>query len=265
MEKKQLDIESNKKEIKNLKTSFRSTIDIEEEMDYIKNRYDYKINFLIHAKNKIKLKKSSLTSIIFRIIFSIPTLFLSWIGFVSEKKLEKNKLEFNQKKEEIEKLNSEKESLLIKTKETLLIQNHNINKSNKEIEQKINSLNNKIEEIKNKDYTVHLIDDGFINLRKKLLTITKFTCKGVYIIWNKTKNKYYVGQSKDVYKRLFTNHFNNGDVKNIIFAKDWFNNDDFYYKIIELETKDELDNVEKEYIEKYDSFRNGYNNTGGNY
>lgn len=96
-------------------------------------------------------------------------------------------------------------------------------------------------------------------------TITRFDCKGVYVIWNKSKNLYYVGQSKDVYKRLFTQHFNNNNVKNIIFAKDWFDGDEFYYKVIPLQTKDELDEKEKELIEKYDSFKHGYNATAGNY
>ncbi len=37
--------------------------------------------------------------------------------------------------------------------------------------------------------------------------------------------------------------------KNIIFAKDWFDGDEFYYKVIPLQTKDELDENEKELIE----------------
>jgi hypothetical protein len=35
--------------------------------------------------------------------------------------------------------------------------------------------------------------------------------------------------------------------------------------VIPLQTKDELDEKEKELIEKYDSFKHGYNATGGNY
>ena len=35
-------------------------------------------------------------------------------------------------------------------------------------------------------------------------------------------------------------------------------------KIIPLSTKDELDSTEKQFIEEYDSFKNGYNGTGGN-
>ena len=38
----------------------------------------------------------------------------------------------------------------------------------------------------------------------------------------------------------------------------------FEVRIIKCETKDELDKTERELIEYYDSFENGYNGTGGN-
>ena len=93
---------------------------------------------------------------------------------------------------------------------------------------------------------------------------------GCYVIHNKEKDKYYVGQSKDVYKRILRDHFNGTEVKNIIFAEDYFssqyeNKDDiFEVKIIRCSTKDELDSTEASLIEEYDSFRNGYNSTSGN-
>lgn len=90
--------------------------------------------------------------------------------------------------------------------------------------------------------------------------------KGIYIIWNKTKNKYYVGQSKDLYKRIFTQHFSklDKDVKNIIFTKDWYADNEFYLRTFEFDTKDELDQAEKYYIDMYNSFIDGYNKTSGN-
>jgi hypothetical protein len=87
--------------------------------------------------------------------------------------------------------------------------------------------------------------------------------KGVYIIWNKTKDKHYVGQSKNMGKRL-NQHFLNGEVRNVIFAKDWYSGDCFYYKFYLCQTKDELDALEKRKIEEYDAFGKGYNGTGGN-
>ena len=92
---------------------------------------------------------------------------------------------------------------------------------------------------------------------------------GCYVIRNVELNKYYVGQSKDVLKRVTQQHFKGTEPKNIIFAKDYYNskiNKDrlFEVKIIPLDTKDELDAMEKELIEEYDSFNNGYNGTAGN-
>lgn len=40
--------------------------------------------------------------------------------------------------------------------------------------------------------------------------------------------------------------------------------DEFLVKIIPCTTKDELDRLEKMYIEQYDAFNSGYNSTGGN-
>ncbi len=111
--------------------------------------------------------------------------------------------------------------------------------------------------------------DGFIPL-KRLIGLEYQKIIGCYIIHNKEKDKYYVGQSKDVFKRILRDHFNGTEIKNIIFAEDYYNSqyenkeDLFEIKIIECSTKDELDEMEKSLIEQYDSFRNGYNGTGGN-
>lgn len=90
---------------------------------------------------------------------------------------------------------------------------------------------------------------------------------GVYIIKNNENLKYYVGQSKDVLRRL-RQHFKENIPQNIIFAEDYYlskNKDKlFSVKIIPLQTKDELDRTEKMLIEKYDSFNCGYNKTKGN-
>lgn len=93
---------------------------------------------------------------------------------------------------------------------------------------------------------------------------------GCYVIRNVELNKYYVGQSKDIFKRVTRDHFNGTVPKNIIFAEDYFKskaqdrNNLFEVKIIPCNTKDELDIVEAENIEYYDSFKNGYNGTSGN-
>lgn len=110
--------------------------------------------------------------------------------------------------------------------------------------------------------------NGFIPL-KTFVGYENKKIVGCYIIKNKEKEKYYVGQSKDVYKRL-KQHFSGTIPKNSIFAEDYYlstfaNKDDiFEIKIIECETKDELDLTEKELIDKYDSYKSGYNGTSGN-
>jgi len=92
---------------------------------------------------------------------------------------------------------------------------------------------------------------------------------GCYIIRNTENNRVYVGQSKDIYRRI-KQHFKGTEPKNIIFAEDYFtskidNKEDlFEIKIIPLETKDELDKTERELIKHYDACNSGYNGTKGN-
>lgn len=92
---------------------------------------------------------------------------------------------------------------------------------------------------------------------------------GCYIIHNKIKDKYYVGQSKDVIKRL-KQHFKGTTPNNIIFAEDYYSASPeqrenlFEVKIIPCITKDQLDRTEKHLIEDYDAFNSGYNGTSGN-
>lgn len=92
---------------------------------------------------------------------------------------------------------------------------------------------------------------------------------GVYVIRNRMLDKVYVGQSKDVLKRL-KNHFAGTEPKNMIFAEDYYLAKPkdratlFEFKIEVLKTKDELDKRERDLIAEYDSFNNGYNKTAGN-
>lgn len=111
--------------------------------------------------------------------------------------------------------------------------------------------------------------NDFIPL-KKLSGMQYEKIIGCYVIHNCENNKYYVGQSKDVMKRICKQHFDGTNIKNIIFAEDFYNSklnnkdDLFEVKIIRLNTKDELDEMERDLIEEYDSFKNGYNGTNGN-
>ena len=86
---------------------------------------------------------------------------------------------------------------------------------------------------------------------------------GVYILFNKTKNMYYVGQATKILDRV-NNHFTgkgNGDV-----YADYKYGDSFTIKMIALENSgfDNLNDLERNTIARYNSFSRGYNKTRGN-
>lgn len=86
---------------------------------------------------------------------------------------------------------------------------------------------------------------------------------GVYILFNKSKNMYYVGQGKQVLNRVNA-HFTgkgNGDV-----YADYKCGDSFTIKIITLENSDfaSLNELERHTISRYNAYAKGYNKTRGN-
>lgn len=92
---------------------------------------------------------------------------------------------------------------------------------------------------------------------------TKGDIVGVYVIYNKTKNMYYVGQAKRLFFRVnqhFTGH-GNGDV-----YADYKYGNKFTIKLVVLAKSgySDIDKLEKDMIDKYDAFNSGYNRTAGN-
>jgi len=92
---------------------------------------------------------------------------------------------------------------------------------------------------------------------------TRYDFAGVYILYNHTKNMYYVGQGKKVFQRV-NNHFTghgNGDV-----YADYKYGDDFTIKMIELEGSgfNTLNELERNTIATYNAYSRGYNKTRGN-
>ena len=86
---------------------------------------------------------------------------------------------------------------------------------------------------------------------------------GVYILHNKTKNMYYVGQGQQVLNRVNA-HFTgkgNGDV-----YADYKYGDVFTIKMIALDKSpfSTLNELERNTIMTYNSFATGYNKTRGN-
>lgn len=106
-------------------------------------------------------------------------------------------------------------------------------------------------------------------LLKNFQGFTYESIKGCYVIRNRENGKHYVGQSKDVYKRI-KDHFRGTQPINYIFCEDYFNSklenkdDLFEIKIYKCETKDELDALEQHLIQFYDAKNDGYNRTNGN-
>ena len=84
---------------------------------------------------------------------------------------------------------------------------------------------------------------------------------GIYVLYNETKGKYYVGQSKEIITRI-KKHF---EVEQI--ALDYINGDVIKVKILnatELDADYRIDHIEKTGIELFDASGSGYNKTGGN-
>ena len=110
------------------------------------------------------------------------------------------------------------------------------------------------------DSTAEITPDVFFNIRNRHPQ-SDFT--GVYILHNSTKEKYYVGQGKSVYKRVnahFTGH-GNGDV-----YADYKYGDNFTIKMVSLASSgiNTLDELERKMIDAYNAYSNGYNKTRGN-
>lgn len=118
--------------------------------------------------------------------------------------------------------------------------------------------------------TLEMTPEEFMTMRKmsfggkgrKSYALTK-NFEGVYILYNKTKNIYYVGQGKQVLNRVNA-HFTgkgNGDV-----YADYKYGDEFTIKMIELERSGftTLNELERHTIRHYNAFSKGYNKTRGN-
>lgn len=99
--------------------------------------------------------------------------------------------------------------------------------------------------------------------RGKKHILTQHDFAGVYILYNHTKNMYYVGQGKKVFQRV-NNHFTghgNGDV-----YADYKYGDEFTIKMISLENSGfgSLNELERNTITTYNAYAKGYNRTRGN-
>lgn len=85
---------------------------------------------------------------------------------------------------------------------------------------------------------------------------------GVYCIMDMTSNKRYVGQSKDIFGRWSQHSGGNKSGIGAAFEKDPIR---FSWKILQLCKEEELNAVERKYIEMYGCIEpHGFNRTKGN-
>ena len=117
---------------------------------------------------------------------------------------------------------------------------------------------------------IELTPEEFFRMRKESLGKNGKTSfglthnfAGVYVLYNKTKNMYYVGQGQRVFDRV-NSHFTgkgNGDV-----YADYKYGDEFTITTFALEESgySSLNELERSAIEAYGAFANGYNKTRGN-
>ncbi len=117
---------------------------------------------------------------------------------------------------------------------------------------------------------VEMTPEEFIEMRKTSFGgkgnpyySLKSNFAGVYILYNKTKGKYYVGQGKYILNRI-NSHFTgkgNGDV-----YADYKYGDEFTIKAIALKKSGykNLNDLERDTIATFDAFAKGYNKTRGN-
>lgn len=83
---------------------------------------------------------------------------------------------------------------------------------------------------------------------------------GVYVLYNATKNKYYVGQAKQIYKRI-RDHFQVEDI-----ARDFLNGDNITATFLtanELGEDYRMDHIERVGIDLFDAEKSGYNKKQG--
>lgn len=91
---------------------------------------------------------------------------------------------------------------------------------------------------------------------------------GIYKITNKLNNKSYIGLSKNVESRLNEHSRNFGyksysATKQLYFAFQEYGKDNFSFEILERCPEEKLGERENYYIKKYNSFKNGYNQSWG--
>lgn len=118
--------------------------------------------------------------------------------------------------------------------------------------------------------TLEITPEEFFQMRNqsfggkgRALYANKYNFEGVYILYNVSKDLYYIGQGKQVLNRV-NSHFTgkgNGDV-----YADYKYGDYWTIRMISLENSGfrTLNDLERHSIDTYNSYEKGYNKTRGN-
>ena len=254
---------------RHLQAEIRSTEETQEQHTFDLKYYEKamtKYNAKIH---KILCKRQNKAAFLLNIL----SLFIRY-ALLSEKRLQKIKASRNDSFEKCEQIKQE----IHLNKENILDLKTKISDKMSELKEQCDALDSKIDQIKNfwekkrvgiPKLPADIAQDSDFFPLKSLSGMRYTKVIGCYVIHNTANNKYYVGQSKDVYKRL-KQHFRGTVPQNWIFSEDYYQTDPslredlFEVKMVECDSKDMLDSTEKAMIEEYDSWNTGYNRTKGN-
>lgn len=101
-----------------------------------------------------------------------------------------------------------------------------------------------------------------------MMTPEEGRIRGVYVLTDAKSGKSYVGQSRDVRKRITKQHFleEGGAIvcKNVDFKEDFEEDRIGSWSVLIIESQGDLNLLERETIRKLDSAGSGYNKTIGN-
>ena len=120
----------------------------------------------------------------------------------------------------------------------------------KEISRKINN---------REEFTPHDFLKMYSKLKRNKIRLKSVDQSGCYVFLNKTKNMNYVGQSRNVLRRI--NQHLNGKGNGDIYA-DFKYRSEFIIFIIKC-PENELNYTEKNLISEFDAFSKGYNRNKG--
>ena len=109
----------------------------------------------------------------------------------------------------------------------------------------------------------YFADDFFSLFLWKMQYYNMAPFVGTYVLWNRTRGKYYVGQSKNVPGRI-NQHINGKGNPDVYF--DMRSGDEFAIRLIPFVAGGDFKSPaeqEKYYIYKYDAYTHGYNRNSG--